>query len=242
MFDNFFISREEINKVKISSKKPFGLTTEKITKLPRSFNTSQIREAVKNINLIEDKEGLTPKLLLKAIEFLLGEFFLYMHQSGLYNRQLTLWKTLGNITQCNVYMFKKGLIKKQSLDYFTIDFFIDPKAPCISAILLKSNIDKKEEVATKLLEGNLLRNISIRNMKRLKGVFYLLNTKPGSLFFNKLDILTNAIDPVAKYESLLSWTKDVRLNVVSFNETNEDYYFEHVYPQVKANRESLIKK
>jgi hypothetical protein len=240
MFDNFLILKEEINKIKVSQKKPFGLTTEKITQSPRSFNLSQIKEATENLAFTEEKEGLTLNLLLRAAQYILKDFFIYMHQSGLYNRQLALWKTLGNITQCNIYRLKKGLIKKQLLEIFVIDFFIDPKAPCISAILETSTNQNTGEDCFKSLKYNLLNIISRRNIKRLKGIFYFLNSKPDSYSLNNLII--DAFDPVAKYESLLNWTKDVRLNVVTFNEMNEDYKFEHIYPQLQANREMLLKK
>ena len=242
MFDNFLISREEINKIKISQKKPFGLTTEKITQTPRSFNTNQIIEGTENLTFTEEKEGLTPDLLFRTIQYLLRDFFLYMHQSGLYNRQLVLWKTLGNVTQCNIYRLKKGFVKKQPLGIFIIDFFIDPKAPCISAILLNSIDQNTKEDCFKSLKYNLSKIISTENLKRLKGIFYFLNTKPDSFFLNNLDILTDAFDPIAKYESLLNWTKDVRLNVITFDEFNKNHKFEHIYPQILADREMLLKK
>ena len=242
MFDDFLISREEINKIKISQKKPFGLTTEKITHSPRSFNTNQIKEGIENLIFTEEKEGLTQNLLFRTIKYILRDFFLYMHQSGLYNRQLVLWKTLGNITQCNIYRLQKGLVKKMPLGIFVIDFFIDPKAPCISAVLITSIDQNTKEGCFKSLKYNLSKIISTRNIKRLKGIFYFLDTKPDSFFINNLDILTDAFDPIAKYESLLNWTKDVRLNVITFNEINEDCKFEHIYPQIQADREMLLKK
>ncbi len=243
MLDNFFISREEVNKIKVSQKNPFGLTKEKIIKSPRSFNTSQIKEAIENINLFEEREKSTPNFLFNTIKFLLGEFFLYMHQSGLYNRQLNLWKTLGNITQCKLYRLKKGLIKKQLLDTYIIDCFIDPKAPCIKVILMKSS-NNKDEATTKLLKDNLLRTLSSMDTKRLKGVFYILNDKIDPITLNRLDIISDAFDPIARYESILNWTEDVRLNVISYKDNEDNCSFEHIYPQIikATNRESLTKK
>ena len=232
MFDNILISKKEISKFKVTVKNPLTLTCEKITQTPRVFNTAQIKNATENILFVDVEERIIPELLIKIIEYILKDCFLYMHQTGLYNRQFKLWKTMGNITQCSVLKLQNGLLKKKDLNVYIINFFIDPKNPCLCAIINED--DKTESQALyKDFKSNLSKTLSGTNLDRVKGVFYFLNAMPGREFITNLDFMTNAFDPISKYESMLSDIKDVRLNIINFKCENEKYSFQHVYPEIK---------
>ena len=233
------ISKKEISKLKLVPKNPLSLTCEKVTQTPRIFNTSQIKSAIENISFIDIEEKITPDILSASAEYILKDFFLYMHQTGLYNRQFKLWKTLGNITQCVFSRLQKGLLTKNDLSIYIIDFFIDPKTPCINAI-----VNEDTETSTELeFKACLSKNLEINNMDRLKGVFYFLNKVPDETFMSKLDQMINSLDPISKYESRLSDFKDIRLNIINYQKENEKYTFKHIYPELRSakNEEMKIK-
>ena len=227
MFNGLLISKKLLGKFKVKQKNPLALSCEKITLTPRAYSTSQIKTAIENILFINSEENSLPEIIIKAIEYLLKDLFIHMHQTGLYNRQLKLWKSLANIIEISVFKLQKGFLKKNELNAYIIDFFIDPKIPCISVIMDENNNADEFKIY-------LERVIVSSNLNRLKGIFYFSNFIPDKHFITKLKFYTNAFDPISKYESILLKTSDVRLNVISCQKDNEKYNFKHIYPELKS--------
>lgn len=241
MFDKFLISKKELSKFKITQKNPFDLNCEKVTQTPRVFNTAQIKAAIENILITKLDEVTTPELTLKITEYILKDLFLSMHQSGLYNRQLKLWKIVGNVKQGSVFRLNKGLIKKKELNTYIIDFFIDPQSPCFSVVFNNDTEVNDTSSLLKNLNTYIIRTIMGTKADRFKGIFYLLNTMPDKDFYIELDQMTNAFDPISRYESRITFTKDVRLNVITSKKENNGYTFEHIYPEVKSSKIQEVK-
>ena len=227
MFNRFLISKKLLGKFKVKQKNPLALSCEKITLTPRAYSTAQIKSAIENILFVDIEENILPEIVIKAIEYLLKDLFIHMHQTGLYNRQFKLWKSLANIIEISVFKLQKGLLKKNELNAYIIDFFIDPKFPCISVIM-------DENKSTDEFKVYLERVIVDSNLNRLKGIFYFSSFIPDERFIAKLKFDTNAFDPISKYESILLKTNDVRLNVISCHKENERYIFKHIYPELKS--------
>ena len=53
MFNNLFTFKKEIGKLKIKSRLPFDLTPEKIVNSPRAFNTTQLKDAIGNLEIVK---------------------------------------------------------------------------------------------------------------------------------------------------------------------------------------------
>lgn len=234
MFDEFLISKKEIGSFKVGLKNPLGLSTEKVTQNPRSFNTTQIRNAIENISFIDIEEGILPELLLSTSNYLLKDFFLYMHQTGLYNRQLNLWRTLAGITKISFSRLQKGVLKKKVLDAYMIDFFIDPETSCINAVVDENYTDSQAKYSFKDFRVYLSKALLRSNLNRLKGVFYFFCGIPDETFLPNLKLITKSFDPISKYESRLPQNYDLRLNVINFRRDNEKYMFDHLYPEIKS--------
>ena len=233
MLDQFLISKKEIGKFKLTLKNSLGLSCEKVTQLPRVFNTLQIKNAIENISFIDIEEKIVPEILTKVMEFILKDFFLYMHQTGLYNRQFKLWATLANITQLSIFSLQKGIFKKNDLNTYMIDFFIDPKIPCIKAI-----INENEKTDYSDFKMYLSKALTDNITNRLKGIFYFLKPELNDDFIKNLTLLTNGLDPILKYESIINNTKDTSLNLINYK--YKKYVFEPIYPQLKLiKREEL---
>ena len=227
MFNRFLISKKLLGKFKVKQKNPLALSCEKVIQTPRAFSTSQIKSAIENILLVDAEENILPEIIIKSIEYLLKDLFIYMHQSGLYNRQLKLWKSIASVIDISVFRLQTGFFKKKELNAYMVDFFIDPKAQCISAIIDENkNTDKFTIYLDKV--------IAVSNLRRLKGVFYFSDSIKDEHFIVKLKSLTNTFELISKYESVILKTNDVRLNVISYHKENEKYDFSHIFPELKA--------
>lgn len=238
MLDKYLLSKKEIGKFKLTLKNPLALNCEKITQNPRVFNTLQIKNAIENISFVDIEERIFPNILVKAIDFILKEFFLQMHQTGLYNRQFNLWSTLANISQIIIYKIQKGLFKKKDLNIFLIDFLIDIKQPCIRTIVI--NYDCRDVPLGRLYNDfttYLSKALEWNNKHRLKGIFYFAEYAADNYFLQRLIELTNSYDLITKYESKIKNTRDARLNIINYKKENENYIFEHIYPQLKTTSE-----
>ncbi len=228
MIETVLIFKKEIGKFKVTLKNSLSLSSEKVTQNPRSFNTKQIQTAIENTQLIDIEEKILPDLLFKSSEYLLKDFFLYMHQTGLYNRQLKFWQSLANITQISFCKLGKGLFKKVDLNAHIVYFYIDPQAPSSCAIVdERNNINYQDfkVVLTKADTGIL--------SKKLKGIVYFLKNEPADDFVNKLKEITNGFDPVSRYESRLN-NSPTRLNLITYKKENEIYTFQHIFPELKS--------
>lgn len=241
MLDSILISRKEIGKLKVGLKNPLGLTCEKIAQTPRVFTTSQIKNAIENILIVCNIDENIPKLLLRTTEYVLKDLFLYMHQTGLYNRQFNLWSTLGHIRRISIFRMEKKFFKNRELYCYVFDLFIDEKIPCVKVVIQAVDNNKNNYIDFKTYLSWAIR---FSKLKRLKGVIYFIKkdvVEPR--FLEKLDILTNAFDPISKYESIINKTNDLRLNVIAYKEKgseDENYNFEHIYPEVRTiTREDL---
>ncbi len=227
MFNRLLISKKLLGTFKVKQKNPLTLNCEKVTETPRAYSTAQIKSATENILLVDTEENILPEIVTKSIEYLLKDLFIQMHQTGLYNRQFKLWKSLANIIEISISRLQKGLLKKSELNAYVIDFFIDPETQCISGII-------DENKNTDEFKIYLDRVVFSSNLNRLKGIFYFLNFTPDENFITKLKFYTSSSDQISKYESILLKTNDVRLNVISYHKDNEKVAFKHFYPELKS--------
>ncbi len=228
MFDTVFTFKKEIGKFKVSLKNSLGLTAEKVTQNPRTFNTKQIQTATDNIQLIDIEEKILPDLLQKTSEFILKDFFLFMHQTGLYNRQLKFWHSLANITQVTFFKLEKGLFKRSDLNASFIYFYIDPQFPSSCAI-----VDNRHDVTFEDLKSLVFKASSGILPGKLKGILYFLQTEPDESFINKLKLITDGFDPISKYESRFN-NRNTRLNLILWKKDNDFFTFTHIYPELKS--------
>lgn len=228
MLEKFLVKKEKVGGLKLTTKRLFDVTCEKITHSPRTFNTSQIKIALENLSLtpLEAKEPVSA-MLLKSAEYLTKDLFFQMHQTGLYNRQLKLWKSLGNTTEISFYELYKGLLKKKKMDVAMLDLCTASKNISISALINLNPCDFD------LFKSFLSTVINISNKKNLRGIVYFLTNKPDTGFINNLELITNASNHITKYESILTGTKDIRLNLISIEKNNGSYNFKHIYPKIE---------
>lgn len=232
MFYQLLNRKKEINRYKVSFKNPFNLTCEKITQTPRIYTTSQITTALENTIIEEIESKDTPKLLTKVLNYILKDFFLYMHQTGLYNRQFKLWRTLGNIKQILISRPVARFLKNKELSFYLIELSIDEIYPAISAVLEENDTNVFKE-----FKNSLSWILSNSNVKRLKGLLYFSPGTFNSVLTEKFSsVISSVSNPIARYESIINETKDVRLNVINHSKLNDSYKFVPVFPPVRVHQ------
>ena len=223
MLEHLFISKKEIGKLKLKVDKPFNLTPEKIAQNPRAFDPVQIKSAIDNI-IYSDKENLENPLFEEIARFIHKDFFFLSHQTGLYNRQLKLWKALGNISIISFFKLQKGLVKKNEIDVLLIEFLTSSGLISARAIFPLKESDK-----CKLY---LSFAIGLVNSSNLKGIFYVVHKNESDKVIKNLELKYDPSDPVSRYESIIPNTNDVRLNIISLEQENDKNVFEHIYPSI----------
>ncbi len=232
MVIQFLLSRKTLGKLRLVLNNPLIITCDKITHNPRTIKTSLIKEAVENINIVDIEEDKLSDLISSSISFIVKDFFLYMHQTGLYNRQFKLWETLAKLTSAEVFQVQGGIFKKKDLNCYIIDFFIDPKSsPSIKVII---NNENKNSGFYDDFKFYLDRFVAY-NFGKLKGLFYLSKEDMDQDTISKLEFLTEVSDPISKYESVVS-SKNVTLNIINFSNIDQTYRFDHLFPDLKTIR------
>ena len=236
MFQLPFTTRKQVGSLKISLKNIFALSSEKVSHTPRVFDASQIKSATENIMFENTGEAELPAIIFQSLEYLLKDLFLQMHQTGLYNRQLKLWKSLASLTEAKVFKLQQGIFKKTEVDIYFVDLFIDPKSPCVSLV-----IDTTAGSDTfDAFKAYVNKAIPRRNKHRCKGVFYFSNQQLSDDFVMKLKSFVNAYDSISRYESLISGTQDIRLNIVHFNQEGEKFVFKLISPELTYSRDKKL--
>lgn len=232
MLEALLIKKEEISKLKITSTRPFDITCEKITQSPRIFNTTQIKGALENLNITAEGEPNMPEVVKRVVDYLIKEFFLRMHQTGLYNRQYKLWKTLGTASEATLFRLKRGLIKQKDLNISLVDICTDSKRTCACAIITKvHNINDIRYYLSSIIQ--------IYKNRNLNGVFYFLEGKTRKDITSYLETLIYDFDITSRYESIVKNSKEIRLNAISISKKNNDFVFNHFFPDI--NRTKIIK-
>lgn len=233
MFYKIFISKKEIAQINIIVQKPFDVTPEKITQNPRSFTSSEIKNGTENI-LLKNIEVLENDFIKSSLNFILKDLFIYMHQTGLYNRQLKFWKTFGSISKIKIFELYKGFFNnKKKTGIFLIEFVSQAGSLSSVALLVAPNSTKDG------IESNINMALSLENNKNLKGITYVTSKTVDQEILSKLEKLTRGTDYILKYESKIAWTKDVRLNIINYSlNENSSYSFKHSYPQIELSKNS----
>ena len=224
MIKTLFIRKKEVGSLKIGFKNPVSLSCEKVSRAPRTFNRSQITSAIENIEF-QNNELDIPEQLIKPAEYILKDFFLLMHQTGLYNRQFSLWLALANITKLTFFKLQKGLFNPKDINAYIIEFYTNQKFPGLCAI-----IDEKPTFSN---FKNYLA-VTLRSSK-LKGAFYIANIENNTALIKNLVSVTNYSDPILKYESRISSRKEVCLNLIDIKQEPGElnrYLFKLIYPEI----------
>jgi hypothetical protein len=188
-----------------------------ITQAPRSFRPRDLESASKNIS-IDAKDSRAPEGLNTLLRFLLTDFFVFLHRTGLYNRQRRLWDGLARVSSATAEQVVSGIFSKTSWPCFDLSLKDSRLRKVALARLIIPDYDWDDKLYGKFLKSLL------KQAEKDEGVCGLFicckEPFPASL---KLEVerLTTASDPVLRYESLLPPPVSASLNLLEMS-TNID--------------------
>jgi len=201
--------------VNVSSNASLTITT--VLSAPRKCTPGEVLSACESIELAHEPADF-PRQWLDFAAFILKDFFVLAHRSGLYNRQLPLWTAIGRITNIKVVRPQTGLFTVVDAPYADLSFYDSRGNRLIWTTLLDpltdANLLKDKPLKTFITDAIHRAEKIQRKENNLKGMFIAL---PGPLSAPVLDVvarLTKTADPIGRYESLLP-SLQIPLNLLS---------------------------
>lgn len=199
-------------KLTVSCPNPEGATLHKIVESPRTAKPADIELAARNLSVARSHDNC-PALIEHVTRYLLTEFFALAHRTGLYNRQLTFWETLSKISHLEVEQLQSGIFTLKPIPAYQVSFLDFRQRVLVLALVIAAQNGNERKLVDFALSELLAK------AKRTPGVTGLAVFAPGSmshLLQEKIAKLTNANDPVAKYESLLPAPLSIPIDLFEF--------------------------
>ncbi len=200
-------------KVELKLLETEGTTLDSIARTPRIFKPQDLKAACQNTRLV-CTPPTAPPWVLAIVEYIAVEFFVLAHRTGLYNRQKTLWSSLAKVSSVSVFQLTEGLFNRRSLPLYDLHFqdycgrtfilghFVDPSHP-------------RDGAAIEKLFANFLKRAE--KISPLTGLFLCFPEPFPEDLLSKVSQLTDAADPVARYESILPAPIAATLNLLAIS-------------------------
>jgi hypothetical protein len=222
-------------KLSISSNDEIGFTLHSVVMEPRHCTPLDLAAAAKNLRVDfhgenEDEIAIISK---KVVNYLLTDFFVQAHRTGLYNRQLKLWEALASVSEVKIAQLQQGIFKKIELPIWDLSM-LDSKGRTKLLVRLvfdgpNSEFDLSNEKGCKALIAS-----TVQRAERLKlehplfsGVF-LFCPKPAAEYVRScISTVTVVDDPVGKYESKLVSLPDVSLDLFEYDNGGDELRLLH---------------
>ena len=217
---------EQFSKIIIPN--PQDISLKDIADYPRKVSTQDIRNAIKNIKI----DSQIPEFE-SIINYICTDFFLYCHQSGLYNRQLKLWKSISLLNSAYQRQLSLGIFTKKPLPIY--DLLLKDLNGKSLLFINQISTDALPMIDTPKGANQLFFNFINRLEKicaqhnTICGGFFMIPASSISYFENIFNKFFEISNPISIYESLLPEPLNIPLNVVSIKSYNE---FELLIPKI----------
>lgn len=199
-------------KLTVTCPNPEGATLHKIVESPRTAKPADLELAARNLSVARSNDNC-PALIEHVTRYLLTDFFALAHRTGLYNRQLTFWETLSKISHLTVEQLSTGIFSPKPVPVYQVSFFdFRERTLILASVIAAQNGDQKKLAEFALSE-------LMAKAKRTPGVTGLAVFAPQAMspiLLEKICKATNAVDPVAKYESLLPAPLSIPIDLFEF--------------------------
>lgn len=195
-----------------------------VTQSPRTATARDLESACANLEITADA-GI-PYFVKDFAWFLLCNYFVEAHQSGLYNRQIKLWESLSKVTELQCKTLEKGFISKTKLPVHEIAVLTQNKQPVVMALYIEPSYRSHGSAGgSDSAYLDLVRNFLARVAKvqarlgaqGIKGIFIIAPAPfPDELLRYVLKAVgaENPMDPVARFDSLLPAPYYVHINLI----------------------------
>lgn len=188
-----------------------SLSPSSIVLSPRTYKPQDVEAACQNMRIsrIEAKgtksNGEQPsQSLFKEFEnvgrYILGDFFMMAHRTGLYNRQLKVWEALSRVCQIDVYQVSTGFFTKKTLEQYDLVFLDHRSRPLILVQIIKPSAMTQSQDILSLFKKECQK---ASKLEGLNGIFFCL-PKPFPEKLNQFIFkLIQGDNAIHRYESVL---------------------------------------
>ncbi|MCA0313674.1 MAG: hypothetical protein LCH63_07505 [Candidatus Melainabacteria bacterium] len=236
--------------IKVADPERFHLGS--VVQNPRSVTTLDVEAACSNLSLsvasgkgCENAEYM--QLASDFIAFILHGYFLTMHQTGLFNRQITLFEALARIDTVEVKQMEKGLFSRSLLPALELNFKAG-RAILARGLVLLSDIGNAE---MSIVQRFLSESAKLQNRQGigvLRGYFIASPIEssysapaPNSCLSHLIKLTggDSEVKSVAMYECLLPAPYFGHVNLINYHckqdpqSSEEKAEFNLVYPYLK---------
>jgi len=195
-----------------------SLTITTVLSAPRKCTPAEVLSACQSIEFTCVPESF-PRQWSDFAAFILKDFFVLAHRSGLYNRQLSLWSAIGRITSIKAQRPQRGIFTVVDAPYAELSFYDNRGNRLIWSTLLDSSSDATlstdKHLKTFITEAIQRAEKIQRKESSLRGIFIGLPAPISPKVLDLVAHLTKSSDPVGRYESLLAPPLQIPLNLIS---------------------------
>jgi hypothetical protein len=219
---NTHMPQAAIYKLRVTCPDANDFTLNSVITSPRTCNPLSLAAACRNM-VLETDEPEVPTLLSACVQFILTDFFSLAHRTGLYNRQMMLWQSIGRITAVEAHRLRQGIFQKVELPIIDVHFDDGRgRTSILGSIVEDADFLEDDKKQREYLKALLSRAEKLKSSKGLTGGIIVFCPAPFSK--NLLtDVLkqTSGDDPVGKYESMLPEPLALSIDLVEFA-SNQD--------------------
>jgi hypothetical protein len=192
------MSESPVYKFEVQITNSEGITTDSIVRAPRVYKPQDLQTACHNTSIVTKGEACPS--VVAVVNFVLTEFFVLAHRTGLYNRQRNLWEALSKVSLATVFQLRQGMLKRQPLPLYDIHFQDHRLRTFIFAHVIDPSFREEKPAAEKVLTNFLKR---AQKLTGLNGLFLCCPKPFPAAVVERVTKLTGGSDPVGRYESIL---------------------------------------
>jgi hypothetical protein len=199
-----------------------------VTANPRNASAADLRAGLDNL-VIEPPEG-TNDLVMAVVQYIFQDYFVFAHQSGLYNRQIRLWEMISRISTVEIRQVERGLFSRTLLPVYEIVMKTGLGQSPICALVIdqdvtnfdpyKNNSGAAGKVYVQLLEDFLLKVMKIQarlGTNGVKGIFVVTRAPLEAALLAYIEKRTDASDAVSKVESIMPAPVSAHINLLTYS-------------------------
>lgn len=216
------MQNNSVFKLEIKSANPAAFTLNSVVSSPRTCTPHDLASACQNVQLENTGQNDPPEHMRACLEFLLTEYFGLAHRTGLYNRQKTLWDSLGKVTTIEANRLQQGIFTKVELPFFDIHLKDEAGKTLIFAHLIEQAAYAPEQLGSEKREKEhfkafLTRAEKLHSSKGPLTGLVLFSTAPFSnIVLTEVLRQVGGDDPVGRYESKLGDPLNISMDLIEY--------------------------
>jgi hypothetical protein len=206
-----------------------------IIRSPRIYKPLDLQSAKLNLRISKESGEGFPALE-PLVHYLLADFFVYLHRTGLYNRQRYLWEALARIAGVRVYQLQGGLFRNNPLPAFDIQFLDYRERQLLVCRYIESPSQFADKGCLRLLNSFIAQSAKVPG---LLGVFVVCRQEFPDVLCRRVAKITQAEDPVGRYESLLPKPLSIPIDLLVMSTADDGKTAVRlVHPNLQAGKRS----